>query len=100
MSVVSAATSAVGSAVVQLARARGLRTLNIVRREEVAEDLRALGAAVVLVGTEGLEARVAEATGQAAISLGLDAVGGPTLNAMLDALGDGDAAGRKEVGFF
>ena len=44
----SAANSAVGSAVVQLARARGVRTVNIVRREAVVAGLTALGADVVL----------------------------------------------------
>jgi NADPH:quinone reductase-like Zn-dependent oxidoreductase len=85
----SAANSAVGSAVVQIARARGLRTVNLVRREEVASDLRALGADVVLVGTDDLAARVNEATGGASIRLALDAVGGPTFAALVSALGMG-----------
>ena len=39
----SAANSAVGSVVVQLARARGLRTVNLVRRSEVVHDLEQWG---------------------------------------------------------
>lgn len=85
----SAANSAVGSAVVQLAKARGLRTVNIVRRPEVVAELEALGADVVLVGTDDLAARVAEATGGASIALALDAVGGPTFGRLIDALGMG-----------
>ena len=85
----SAANSAVGSAVVQLAKARGLRTVNIVRREEVVEGLVALGADVVLVGTDDLTARVQEATGGASIRLAFDAVGGEVFTRLLDVLAMG-----------
>ncbi len=85
----SAANSAVGSAVVQLARVRGLRTINVVRRPEVAEELRALGADAVLVGTQDLARRVQEVTGGAPVKLALDAVGGATFDALLDAVGKG-----------
>jgi len=85
----SAANSAVGSAVVQLAKARGLRTVNLVRREEVVADLEKRGADVVLVGTDDLVARIEEATGGASIRLALDAVGGPVFKVLVDALGMG-----------
>ncbi len=85
----TAANSAVGSAVIQLAKARGLRTINIVRREEVVDDLKALGADVVLVGTDNLVERISEATDGASIKLALDAVGGPDLKLLIDALGMG-----------
>ncbi len=82
----TAANSAVGSSVVQLAKARGLRTVNIVRREEVVADLEKLGADVVLVGTEDLSSRVEKATDKAPIRLALDAVGGPDLQLLIDSL--------------
>lgn len=85
----SAANSAVGSAVVQLAKARGLRTVNVVRREAVVAELEALGADVVLVGTDDLAARVEAATGGAPIKLALDAVGGPTFKGLIDTLSMG-----------
>lgn len=85
----SAANSAVGSAVIQLAKARGLRTVNIVRREEVVAELLELGADVVLVGTEDLVARVREATEGAAIKLALDAIGGSVFSALVDTLAMG-----------
>lgn len=85
----TAANSAVGSAVIQLAQARGLRTVNIVRREEVVDDLKALGADVVLVGTDDLAERVAEATEGAVIPLALDAIGGPLIGMLVQALGVG-----------
>lgn len=85
----TAANSAVGSAVVQMAKARGLRTVNIVRRDEVVADLKSMGADVVLVGAEDLAARVAAATGGAQIKLALDAIGGPLVSSLVQALGAG-----------
>lgn len=85
----TAANSAVGASVIQLAKARGLRTVNVVRRAEVAPDLEKLGADVVLVGTDDLAARVAEATGGAPVRLALDAVGGPGFARLVDALAMG-----------
>ena len=70
------ANSAVGRLVVTLGKARGLRTINVTRREDVFGELTALGADVCLIDGDDLPARVAEATGGANIRLGLDAVAG------------------------
>jgi len=72
----NAANSGVGNYLVQLAAMRGLKTVNIVRRESLIAPLKAEGADVVLVDGDKLAKRVAEATGDAAIMLGIDAVGG------------------------
>jgi NADPH:quinone reductase-like Zn-dependent oxidoreductase len=72
----NAANSGVGNYLVQLAKMRGLKTVNIVRRESLIGPLKAEGADVVLVDGDRLAKRVAEATGGAAIKLGIDAVGG------------------------
>lgn len=72
----NAANSAVGGYVVQLAKARGLRTVNIVRRDAACQAVRDLGGDVVLVGGDDLAKRVKEATDGAKIALGIDAVGG------------------------
>jgi NADPH:quinone reductase-like Zn-dependent oxidoreductase len=72
----NAANSGVGNYLVQLAAMRGLKTVNIVRRESLIEPLKAEGADVVLVDGDKLAKRVAEATGGAAIKLAIDAVGG------------------------
>lgn len=85
----TAANSAVGSAVIQMAKARGLRTVNIVRRDAVVDELKALGADVVLVGTNRLVERIAEATNGAQIKLALDAIGGPLVGLLVKALGRG-----------
>jgi len=54
----NAANSAVGSYVVQLAALRGVRTVNVVRRESAVAGVAALGGDVVLVDGDDLAARV------------------------------------------
>lgn len=70
------ANSAVGRYLIQLARRRGVRTVNVVRRTDAIASLEALGGDVVLVDGPDLDRRVAEATGKAKIRLGIDATGG------------------------
>lgn len=72
----NAANSAVGEYVIQLAKARGVHTVNVVRRDDMVPVLEAHGADVVLVDGPDLAARVAAATNGAKIRLALDAVGG------------------------
>ena len=83
----SAANSAVGGYVIQLAKQRGIKTVNIVRREGLAEDLMARGADVVLIDGPNLAADIAKATGNAPIVLALDPVGGDTFGRLADSLG-------------
>ena len=77
----NAANSGVGVALVAIAHARGLRTINVVRRESAAPQLTAAGADVVLVDGPDLAKRVRAALGAAGaepatLRLGIDAVGG------------------------
>lgn len=72
----NAANSAVGGYLIQLAKRRGLRTVNVVRREGAVAEVQAMGGDVVLVDGPDLKHRVAEATGKAKIRLAIDAVGG------------------------
>ena len=72
----NAANSAVGRAVIQIARDLGLKTVNVVRRSELIDELRAEGGDVVLLDAENLRDEVKSATSGAAIRLGLNAVGG------------------------
>jgi trans-2-enoyl-CoA reductase len=72
----NAANSAAGRAAIQIARERGYRTVNVVRRAELIEELRAEGGDVVLVDGENLRDEVAAATESAQIRLALNAVGG------------------------
>lgn len=72
----NAANSGVGRLVATFARRRGLRTINLVRRESLFPELRALGADVCLVDGPDLFEQVEAATGGAPVRLGIDAVGG------------------------
>jgi len=72
----NAANSAVGRAVIQIARELGFKTVNVVRRAELIDELRALGGDIVLVDGEKLRDEVKAATGGAPIRLGLNSVGG------------------------
>lgn len=94
----NAANSAAGRFVVQLARRRGIRTVNVVRRDGPVADLCALGADAVLVddGSDParLAAAVAAATGNSPIRLGLDAVGGQATDALAASLGEGGVIGN------
>lgn len=72
----NAANSAAGRAVIQIARELGYRSVNVVRRADVVEELRGEGADVVVVDGDQLREEVAEQTGGATIRLALNAVGG------------------------
>jgi len=85
----NAANSGVGEYLVQLARLRGLKTVNLVRRESAVAAVKAAGADVVLVDGPGLDLRVAEATGQAAIHLAIDAIGGQATNRLAGCVAEG-----------
>jgi len=85
----NAANSAAGHAVIQIAHDLGLRTVNVVRREELIDELRAEGGDVVLVDGENLRDEVKSATGNAAISLGLNAVGGESALRLANCLAPG-----------
>jgi NADPH:quinone reductase len=85
-----AAGSTLGRVVLQLARLRGFRTINVVRRHEQAEELTALGAdAVVVSEGEGLEERVRAITGEHGVAKAIDAVGGTLGAHMARALAPG-----------
>ena len=72
----NAANSAAGRAVVQIAHELGYKTVNVVRRAELIDELHAEGGDVVLVDGENLREEVKAATSGAPIRLGLNAVGG------------------------
>ena len=85
----NAATSAVGRAVIEIARHRGWKTLNVVRRAALAEELRALGADAVVVDDEGMAAAAKEVLGGAVPRLALNAVGGVSATRLAGLLAPG-----------
>ncbi|MEP5731597.1 MAG: zinc-dependent alcohol dehydrogenase family protein [Sulfitobacter sp.] len=84
----SAANSAVGGYIVQMAKARGLNLVNVVRRESAIAGLKEMGADVVLVDGPDLAQRVKKATG-AKMKLAIDAVAGATAGRLADTLDTG-----------
>jgi NADPH:quinone reductase-like Zn-dependent oxidoreductase len=80
------ANSAVGRLLIVLAKQRGLRTVNVVRRADLAGELKALGADVVVVDNSDLARQVGEATGDAKIMLGVEAIGGAATGRLADCI--------------
>ena len=85
----NAANSGVGRSVIQIARSCGLRTVNVVRRSGLAEDLKAIGADAVIEEGDGLARRITEACNDAPLRLALNAVGGECALSLAKALGHG-----------
>ena len=85
----NAANSGVGTYLIQIAKARGLKTVNIVRRESALAGVLETGGDVALVDGPGLAKRVREATGGANIRLGIDAVGGASTDNLASSLSEG-----------
>lgn len=86
----NAANSAVGRHLIRMAKARGIKTVNIVRRTALISELEALGADVVLIDDGNLASEVRERTGaDAKIKLGIDAIGGTATSRMADCLSAG-----------
>lgn len=86
----TAAGSTLGRVVLQIARLRGFKTINVVRRREQVKELQALGAdEVICTADEDLVERVREITGRAGVTKAMDAVGGETGAAVMRALGRG-----------
>ncbi|MDX1531970.1 MAG: zinc-dependent alcohol dehydrogenase family protein [Rhodothermales bacterium] len=90
----TAATSQVGRIVVQLARRRGVRTVNLVRRADARDELEALGADAVVVASadddpKAIRKQVLERTDGAGAAGALDAVGGRVGGLAARCLGEG-----------
>ena len=73
----NAANGAVGRLVAQLAAARGLNVIGLVRRADRVAELEAQGISnIVATDAEGWQETVAEITGGAPVTIALDSVGG------------------------
>jgi NADPH:quinone reductase-like Zn-dependent oxidoreductase len=70
----NSANSGVGRALIPIAKSLGLKTVNVVRRDELVAELKAIGGDVVLVDGPDLAKRVAAETGGAPIALAIDGV--------------------------
>jgi len=83
------ANSAVGRHIIALAKERRVRTLNVVRRDDVAAELCDLGADVVLKDGPDLAERARAATGGSPVRLGIDAVSGEACKRIGDCVAEG-----------
>jgi trans-2-enoyl-CoA reductase len=87
----NAANSAVGHAVIQIAKHLGLRTLNFVRRPEVIPELLALGADAVLLDQDDQAGAARELLAKLDLTLALNAVGGDSAVRLMELLSPGGA---------
>jgi NADPH:quinone reductase-like Zn-dependent oxidoreductase len=86
------ANSAVGRYLVALAKLRGLKTLNLVRRDEAAEAVRDAGGDVVLIDGPNLAADIARQLDGQQLSLAIDPLGGGAAAQLIGALHFGGTA--------
>src|SRR5260370_6531694 len=84
----NSANFAVGRALIPIAKSLGLKTVNVVRREDVVAELKAIGGDVVLVDGPDLGKRVAAETGKAPIALAVDGVGDTATTNLLGCLAE------------
>lgn len=88
--VITAASSSVGLAAIQIARAHGATPIAVTRGRGKAQALLAQGAAHVVVSDEeDVAARVREITGGRGARIAFDAVAGPMLSSLVSAMAPG-----------
>ncbi len=85
----NAGNSAVGLSVIQMAKAFGLKTISQVRREELVEPLKAMGADHVVIEGADWAKGVSEITCGAPVRLALNSIGGESAIDQIKALGEG-----------
>ena len=85
----NAANSGVGRSLIALAKARGFRTINLVRDESAFAELTAAGADVVHLDDATAAEDVRREIGDARVALAVDSVGGEAPARLLDLLSDG-----------
>ncbi|MDR1145146.1 MAG: 2-enoyl thioester reductase domain-containing protein [Verrucomicrobiales bacterium] len=85
----NAANSAVGRCVIQIAHALGWRTINLVRRADVVNELAQLGGDIVSVETPDTFKQIKTWTGGNNPRLALNAVGGDSAGTLSKSLGAG-----------
>jgi NADPH:quinone reductase-like Zn-dependent oxidoreductase len=83
------ANSAVGRLVIRLAKARGLKTMNVVRRDALFAELKALGADACVVDGPDIADQVKAQVDGGAVRLGLDAVSGRATARLASCVADG-----------
>src|SRR5258706_10563922 len=84
----NSANSGVGRALIPIAKSLGLKTVNVVRRDDVVAEIKAIGGDIVLVDGPDLAKRVAAETGKAPIALAIDGVADTSTTNLLGCLAE------------
>jgi NADPH:quinone reductase-like Zn-dependent oxidoreductase len=84
----NAANSGVGQCVIQIAKILGIKTINLVRREELIPELLELGADHVLLDDDSTVEKVREICGENLPKLACNAVGGDSALRLMDAIAE------------
>ena len=85
----TAANSAMGQYIIKFAKQAGVKTLNVVRREEAADQVRQFGGDRVVLQGDKLQKEIEEALGGKKLSLVLDTVGGTPVGDLAKSLKTG-----------
>ena len=92
------ANSGVGRSLIAIAKKRGFRTINLVRRRELIDEIKQAGGDIVLEDDPASVAEAAQAVGKGAVRLAVDSVGGSATATLIQLLSDRGVLDR-EPGF-
>jgi NADPH:quinone reductase-like Zn-dependent oxidoreductase len=82
----NAANSGVGRSVISIAKARGLKTINVVRRPELIPELEAIGGDLVVVDEDDAIDKIRATVGKDRVQLAIDGVSGKSSALIASAL--------------
>ncbi|TFW18692.1 zinc-dependent alcohol dehydrogenase family protein [Duganella callida] len=85
----NAATSGVGRAAIAMAKARGLRSINLVRQSRQIDEIKAAGGDIVLLDQPGAAAQAAAQIGDDKVRLALDGVASSSTARLIELLSPG-----------
>jgi NADPH:quinone reductase-like Zn-dependent oxidoreductase len=84
----NAANSGVGRSLIAIAKARGIKTINLVRRPELMPELQAIGGDLVVVDEDSALDRIRGAVGNSRVPLAIDGVAGNSSATIAGALSE------------
>jgi NADPH:quinone reductase-like Zn-dependent oxidoreductase len=84
----NAANSGVGRSLIAIAKARGIKTINLVRRPELIPELQVVGGDLVVVDEDGALAKIRAAIGTGRVPLAIDGVAGKSSATIAGALSE------------
>src|SRR5437899_7820512 len=84
----NAANSGVGRSLIAIAKARGIKTINLVRRPELIRELQAIGGDLVVVDEDSALDKIRTAVGTGRVPLAIDGVAGKSSATIAAALSE------------